>query len=105
MIIPLSYSKIHYDYGLVVVKNGNTHEFAFIPNILDEARRYEFKNKKHIRRINAAGLKSRDGKFYPKKAIVRKNLPDNSEIYYNTETNNLSLFIDDRRVDMLKVSH
>lgn len=106
MIYSLPYIDAHHLFDLVVVRRGSKKtnlEFAVVPGILDDALDYQRRTKKFVRRISAENLPDRNGFPYPKSSIVRKSLPENTHIEFNTESDNLSLIVKNKRIDLFHV--
>lgn len=106
MIYSLPYLDAHHLWDVVIVRRGSKKtnlEFAVVPSILDDVLDYQYRTKKFVRRISAVGLPDRDGLPYPDSSLVRKSLSSNTYIELNTESDNLSLFLDGKRIDLLRV--
>ena len=107
MIYSINYLDMHRIWDLVVVRRGpkkTNLEFAVVPGILDDVSDFQRRTKKFVRRISAVNLPDMNGFPYPNSSIVRKSLPDDASIEFNTESDNLSLFLDGNRIDLLHVN-
>ena len=107
MIYSLPYLDVHHLFDVVVVRKGpkkTSLEFAVVPGILDDVSDFQRRTKKFVRRISAENLPDRRGLPYPASSIVRKSLSDGTHIELNTESDNLSLVVNNRRVDMIHVA-